>query len=135
MSFIDHFRGIASRCPSVGSTILLWYNVLSDNYLEEQLPHLYSFAKNKNMSIATYRENKSPLMIFHTPLSAEAFQELHILHQRMDSIQNQSIQKDTWIYYWGSDRYTSSKYYALPFKTITPLAPIVGIWKSKCSKK
>jgi hypothetical protein len=41
----------------------------------------YSFAKNKNISVAAFLQNNSLESQFHLPLSEQAFQEYHQLQQ------------------------------------------------------
>jgi hypothetical protein len=42
---------------------------------------------------------------------------------------------DIWIYPWGNEYFSSSKFYKLTFRSIQPLAPFIWIWQSKVWKK
>jgi hypothetical protein len=73
LKLADHFRGIASCKVGDGSTILFWSDIWNDNLLQQRLPRLYSFAKNKNISVATFLQNNSLERQFHLPFSEQAF--------------------------------------------------------------
>jgi hypothetical protein len=56
--FSHHFRGVASCKPHTGDTAaLLWHDVWNNHYLKEELPRLYSFARNKSISVQAYAAN------------------------------------------------------------------------------
>jgi hypothetical protein len=52
MKLSVHFRGIASATTGPGDTVLLWEDVWNGHYLSNELPRLFSFARNKKVSIA-----------------------------------------------------------------------------------
>jgi hypothetical protein len=65
----------------------------------------------------------------------EAFQEYQQMQQIIQQIQILGQEKDIWSYIWGSNRYSSSKFYHFPYKNVEPPPPFVWIWDSKCSNK
>jgi hypothetical protein len=103
--------------------------------LKDSLPRLYSFARNRNISVAKFLQSEDILEQFNLPLSAEAFQELQDLQTIIQGIQVQSNKADCWQYIWGSNRYSSKQFYNLPFKNIRPPPPFLWIWQSRCSNK
>lgn len=54
MKFYDHYRGIAAAKVSNGDTIMFWADVWNSHYLVTKLPRLYSFAKDKKISVAQF---------------------------------------------------------------------------------
>jgi hypothetical protein len=73
VKLFDLFRGIASCKVGDGSTSLFWSDVWNDHLLQQKLPRLYSFAKNKNISVVAFLQNDSLEAQFHLPLSDQAF--------------------------------------------------------------
>jgi hypothetical protein len=103
--------------------------------MQHKFPRLYSFAKNRDISVAQFLANNQIQEQFHLPLSVEAFQEHQQMQQIIQQIQISSQEKDIWHYIWGNNRYTSSKFYHSSYKNIQPPPPLVWIWDSKCSNK
>jgi hypothetical protein len=76
---------------------MFWSDVWND-LLHNRFPRLYSFAKNKQISVAQFLLNNSIQEQFHLPLSVQAFQEYQDLQQLIQGIQIQSEIKDKWTY-------------------------------------
>ena len=51
---IDHYRGIASPRIGDGSTFMLWNDVWNGHFLKNEYPRLFSFAKNQNITLASF---------------------------------------------------------------------------------
>jgi hypothetical protein len=51
-SLLIHFRGIASCKVGDGTTVLFWFDVWNEHLLHQQFPRLFSYAKNKDISVA-----------------------------------------------------------------------------------
>jgi hypothetical protein len=81
LKLADLFRGIATCKVGNGTTILFWYDVWNDHLLQHRFPKLYSFAKNKNISVAQFMLNNQNENQFHMPLSDQVFQEYHKMQQ------------------------------------------------------
>lgn len=77
----DKYRGIATAMVGPGDTVLLWEDVWNGHYLSNELPRLFSFARNRKISVAQYLINPDIQHNFHIPLSHQAAQELQILNQ------------------------------------------------------
>ncbi|KAJ1283790.1 hypothetical protein BS78_03G153800 [Paspalum vaginatum] len=135
MKYCDHYRGIANCKASNGTTVLLWNDVWNGCYLREELPRLFSFTKNENVSLAEFMADEEIQNHFHIPLTEQAYQELQELQVKILHVRSQDSQDDVWQYCWGSQIYSSRKFYALPFKSVTPPDTFHWIWKSKCCKK
>uniref|UniRef100_A0A0A9U841 Uncharacterized protein n=1 Tax=Arundo donax TaxID=35708 RepID=A0A0A9U841_ARUDO len=86
LRFSDHFRGIAAATAGNGSTILLWQDVCNGSYLKEELPRLFSFVRNDNISLQQFLHNPTPHDNFHVPLSMQALEELQVLQTTITQI-------------------------------------------------
>jgi hypothetical protein len=135
LKLCDLFRGIANCKIGDGSTVLFWSDLWNDNVMQIKYPRLYSFAKNKNISVAQFLTNNTLEMQFHLPLSEQAYQEYQSLQDYFQTFQVQQGAKDSWHYIWGNSTYTSSRFYNFPFSNIHPPAPFIWIWDSKCCNK
>ena len=135
LKLCDMFRGIAKCTFGDGSTVLFWSDLWNDNILESKFPRLYSFARNKNISVARFLSNNTLEAQFHLPLSEQAFQEFQSLQELIQDLQVDQNSKDSWEYIWGSKNYSSSKCYNFPYKNIQPPSPFLWIWNSKCCNK
>jgi hypothetical protein len=83
----DIFRGIATCKVGDGSTVLFWSDVWNDHLLQNKYPRLYSFAKNKQITVAQFLLNNQIESQFHLPLSVQAFQEYQDLQQLIQQLQ------------------------------------------------
>jgi len=135
LKLCDMFRGIATCKVGDGSTVLFWLDFWNDNIMQTKYPRLYTFAKNKNISVVQFLTNNTLEIQFHLPLSEQAYHEYQSLQDYLQIIQVQQEDKDTWQYIWGNNTYSSSKLYNLPYKNIQPPKPLVWIWDSKCCNK
>jgi hypothetical protein len=124
----DMFRGIATCRVGDGTTVLFWSNVWNGHLLQSKYPRLYSFAKNKQISVAQFLLNNQIEVQFHLILSVQAFQEYQELQQLIQQIQLSPGNKDSWQYIWGNDKYTSSKIYHLPYRNLNPPQQFIWIW-------
>jgi hypothetical protein len=93
------------------------------HFFSNELPRLFSFAKNKQITLAQFTSNSDVHHNFHTPLSEQAANELLQLHIIIEETQQNQLEKDVWGYIWGNRQYTSARYYALNFKYIEAPEP------------
>ena len=135
MESIDHFRGIAAPWTGNGSTFLLWQYIWNGQMLQSKFPHLFTYATNTNITLATYLNNQDIQANFQLPLSQVAMEEFHsfndYIHSQMQNLQG----NDVWTYSWGNAIYSSQKLYKKAFTSITPPDPFRWIWRTKLSKK
>jgi hypothetical protein len=82
LRLVDWFRGIAKCKVGDGSTVLFWEDIWNDHLLQQEYPRLYSFAKNKQVSVAHFLLNNGIDSQFHLPLSDQTFQEYQ-QHQQL----------------------------------------------------
>ena len=135
LKLCDLFRGISRCTVGNGSTVLFWSDVWNNNLLQDKFPRLYSYAKNKKISVAKFLTSNTLDSQFHLPLSEQAYQEYLGLQELIQNIQVQEDSKDSWHYMWGNSTYSSSKFYNFPYKHVSPPAPFLWIWQSKCCNK
>jgi hypothetical protein len=102
MKLSDQFRGIASATVGPGDTIMLWEDVWNDHFLTAELPRLFSYAKDKQITLAQFMLNPEIHQHFYTPLSQQVDEELCQLNQIIDQTQQNQQGKDTWGYIWGN---------------------------------
>jgi hypothetical protein len=134
LKLCDIFKGISQCSIGNGTTVMFWSDVWNGNIMEQKFPRLYSYAKNKNILVASFLQNNQFEQQFHVPLSVQTFQEYqemqHIIHQTQIS-----NEEDIWSYLWGDASYSTSKFYHLPYKNVQPPKPFLWIWNSSCSNK
>lgn len=79
VKLLHKFKGFASARIADGSTVLLWQDSWNDHFLQTELPHLFSFARNKNISYHKAINTTDLGLLFHLPLSTEAHSEFLML--------------------------------------------------------
>ena len=85
LKLCDLFRGISSCTVGNGSTVLFWSDVWN-NLLQDKFPRLYSYAKNKKISVAKFLTSNTLDSQFHLPLSEQAYQEYLGLQELIQNI-------------------------------------------------
>jgi hypothetical protein len=91
----DTYRGIAKCSIGDGSTVLFWSDIWNDLLLQDKFPRLFSFAKDKLISVATFFNTTQMSELFHIPLSFEAWQEYQALQIIIQGIQITGEEKDS----------------------------------------
>lgn len=74
-------------------------------------------------------------MLFHLPLSPQAFQELVTMQLQLQMVPYDSNTSDTWSFSWGNSQYTSRRLYQLAFKHLILPNTFKWVWKSKCTPR
>ena len=138
LKLCDLFRGIASCKVGDGKTVLFWHDLWNDNIRRNKYPRLFTFAKNQNISVATFLTQENLTDNFHLPLIEPANSELQQLLDEVQQIRESVIEpeeKDSWSYIWGNNTYSSAILYHFTFKNVHPPKPFLWIWESRCSNK
>jgi hypothetical protein len=102
-----------------------------------KLPHLASFAKNKDISVYDTVHTKFLEDLFHLPMSAEAyleFQELEVMCLEAQ-VTMQSSSKDIWTYIWGNANFTVKKAYMALIGVQPAPVQFTWIWDSSCQAR
>jgi hypothetical protein len=116
-----------------GRTTLLWHDKWGGTCKSEIFPKLWSFASNKDITINQARTVDIHEM-FNTPLSVEAFQQLHLLQDSIANLSHED-QQDKWLCTGNSSLYSSQKAY-IHMDGEEWTHPIYSwIWKTKCQPK
>jgi len=94
-----------ARCTiGNGASVSFWFDLWNTQCLHAQLSHIFSFAKNKMISVRDFMATEFMDDLFHLPLSTQAFQEIQIIDLLCQEF-NQSSNpnnSDKWSYIWGS---------------------------------
>jgi len=73
MKQLDKFKGIAKTDLNDGKTCLFWQDIWGQDCIPQlAYPELFSFAKNKAISVAEAKSLGNFHDLFHLPLSEEA---------------------------------------------------------------
>jgi hypothetical protein len=64
LKLCDIYIGIAKCSVGNGTTILFWSDVWNDHLLQDKFPRLYSFAKEKSISVARFLSTSQILKIY-----------------------------------------------------------------------
>jgi hypothetical protein len=93
MKFCDHFRGIASANVGRGDTTLLWQDVWNGHHLKSELPRIYSYARNRKISVSLLQHLRCSPALPHTHLKAGYPRTNHSIPNCQPSPSQQSRQR------------------------------------------
>jgi hypothetical protein len=125
---------MASVQVQSGDTCFLWHDSWGGTTLSLTMPHLFSFAKSKNVSVLKARSVPDVNQLFQLPLSQEAFDQLLALAQLLDELPD-SDQSDAWTYSWGSPLFAPTKAYKHLIGTRQVHISFTWLWKCSTQKK
>lgn len=114
--------------------VLLWSDVWNGNFLINKFPRLYSFTKNKNISVAQYISNQDIQRNFHIPLSRQALPRPRPKSNNSWGATTATGERCL-VLHLGSNKYIPSRFYSLSYQSITPPLPFTWIWNMRVSKK
>ena len=109
IKLIPMYKSLAVGKVGNGNTIMFWRDKWSTQKCQEKFPQLISFCKDEHVSFRKFITNSIDEK-FHTPLSAQAFQQLLELQQDLENHQL-TDSNDSWYTIEGSDAYSSMKIY------------------------
>lgn len=135
LKLLPEFKSLAAPELGSGRTALFWHDKWDQNVsLSDKAPELYSFAKNKMISVQKALSFDALTDLFQLPLSQIAFGQLQELQQ---TAQNTvlSLDNDKWMYSWGSSNFTAKKVYKRLAGHQGTHPAFSWIWKSKCQPK
>nr|TKV99500.1 hypothetical protein SEVIR_8G048388v2 [Setaria viridis] len=84
----------------------MWHEQVSS----QAYPHLYSFAKKKDISLQKAYLTHDLQELFHLPLPRQALSQLLLLATNLEGI-NFLDEKDIWTYIWSNGFFSASKAY------------------------
>lgn len=117
-----------------GETSLFWHDRWVNQPLSVVAPELYSFAKNKQISVHKAFNENEIANLFQLPLSQPAFLQMQEIHQIMQS-HPLNDSDDRWIYSWGSNNFASAKVYRILVGHENVHIIYKWLWKSQCQPK
>lgn len=97
LKFPCKFKGRASVKISNGHTCLLWDDIWNGNIRKLQFPELYSFAKDKSISLSKAHSSDPLCELFSLPLSVEAFGQFQNLQLKFSEVTLNEM-NDVWTY-------------------------------------
>lgn len=108
-----------------------------DHILAEEHPRAFSFASEEDISVKQFLAASSLSMVFHTPHSPQAFEEVHQIQANTSWVvlSPHSQGHDRWTYTWGSETYTAAQFYRFFFRENEAHKSYKWLWKSKCTMK
>jgi hypothetical protein len=110
LRLLQKFKGLASAIVYKGDTCFLWHDLWGGPTRSQALPQLFSFARQKNITILRAKSTEELAQLFTLPISEEAFQQLLALASDLNDIQDSGAD-DVWSYIWGSPNFSSVKAY------------------------
>ena len=95
-----------------------------------------SFLLQKNKRVTFNKEfHTEPLhLLFHLPLSVEAYNQFLLLENKVDNFQL-TADKDWWTYIWGTSQFSSQKAYRHLLGHADTHPVFKWLWKSCCQNK
>lgn len=134
LKLLDGFKGIALVNLQDGSTCFFWTDLWGGHVNSQSYPELFSFVKNKLLSLKKVSRLQPFHHLFHLPLSEEAFDPMLQLEARM-TLQQTTAENDVWTYIWGSLQFSSQKAYK-HLMGHTEIHPTYKwLWNSCCQNK
>jgi hypothetical protein len=135
MKYFDIYRQVTHCKLGNGETILFWSDNWNDWIIQESFPRLFSFAKDKLISVNEALQITDPAQAFHLPISSEAAGELRSLQDMLSGVVT-SNNNDQWLISNNkSGAFIPSQVYRMSFQHIPSHFPSQWIWKSKCTSK
>lgn len=134
MKLLHKFKALTLVTIEDGKSCFFWI----DNWMPQTpavtAPELYSYAKNKSISVQKAVSSDTFSDLFHLPVSQVTLAQMQDLQSNLLTI-NLSDGKDKWSYTWGSHLFSSSRVYkALVDHPVTHPA-FKWIWKCPCQPK
>jgi len=105
-----------------------------DQVLSQRFPELFSFAKNKQLTLVIGRTQNPLHSLFYLPLSQQAHSQMLHLEEIL-SQEHFSQEKDKWTYIWNSGKFLVKKTYKHlnGHQSIHPVYK--WLWASSCQAK
>lgn len=130
------FRGVAVCVPNKGDTISFWEDLIDGIVHSNVYPRLLNFAKEPRISLWKLRNAEPLLDYFRIPMTRQAYNEFLELQNELSEMPPAVLdENDRWVFIWGHQSYSSSKFYQYQFRSLQPHRSITWIWKTKCVPK
>jgi len=110
LKLLHKYKGMASVMISDGQSCLLWDDLWNGHVRKLQFPELYSFAKNKSISLSKALGTVTFHDLFILPVSIEAYNQLQDFQLELSEILLND-ENDRWTYIWGNNQFSFAKAY------------------------
>lgn len=107
LKLLPKFKNFTRVNDEDGQSCPFWTDNWAPNAPADAAPELYSFAKNKSISVHTALIAENYSDFFHLPLSQEALTQMQDLVHGMEHM-TLTEDRDKWSYIWGSTSFSSS---------------------------
>jgi len=109
---LPDFKNIVVPLIENGTSIIFWHDPWAHQNLSLAAPELFSFAKNKMISVHNVLSmgHDEFSNLFQLPLSQIAFLQMQNIQHVLSAIPLSNI-PDKWSYSWGSDKFAATKVY------------------------
>ena len=134
LKLLQKFKSLTTVKTEDGKTCLFWMDTWQQQPLADSVPELYSFAKNKAISIQKALQYEDFSDMFHLPLSQTALNQLLQVQNDASSIVL-TESKDKWGFIWGSMLFSSARIYEELVQHPAVHPAFRWIWKSPCQPK
>jgi hypothetical protein len=115
--------------------VLFWEDLWFPEILSLKYPCLFTFVRNRRISVKEVMEVDDLDTLFNLPLSEQAYTQLQDLQIDLNTMPHNVDQTDTWVFIWGSHEYSSQKFYTLAFRNMQVPLIFSWLWKSKCTPR
>ena len=134
LKLLPDFKSIATPHVENGESIFFWHDNWGNQSLVVEAPELFSYAKNKSISVQRAFSIDDFSSLFQLPLSQAVFLQMQDIQQLIVN-RPLSYNNDRWAYSWGSNNFASTKVYKLLMghSEIHPAFKL--LWKSQCQPK
>jgi hypothetical protein len=132
LKLLDWYKLFSSVTVRRGETCRFWLDKWSQEPLQLQYPQLFSFTRNKNISVQEFCSQTPIQDLFSLPVSTEAFQQMTILQSFLDHFLLLE-QDDIWKTNWGP--YSASRTYKYLIGHRQIHSVFRCLWKSCCQSK
>jgi hypothetical protein len=134
LQLVDKFKGMASVQIQDEKTCLLWEDQWEQGIKKLEFPELYSFTKQKDITVHEAKSLEAFQRNFHLRLSEEAYEQFRKLSESLDNITLQEA-KDSWVYIWNSNTFSCRKSYKQLSGHLPALLVFSWLWKCSCQNK
>ena len=134
LKILKDYKDLATVLIRNGQTCQLWEDNWSDIPAKLKFPEIFSFTKNKIISVSKAKDQIQFSQLFHLPLSDLAHSQMINLANILDSTQL-TDECDSWGYVWGSNIFAATKAYKKLIGQHSVHLAFRWLWKTFCQPK
>lgn len=122
---MDTYKSLVVCNPHSDKSILFWRDNLNNVCLQQQWPHLFSFAANPNITAYDMIRTDDLTCHFHLTLSTAAYEQFIQLNEFIQNCTS-SAENDEWTYIWSKKSFIPAKPMRPKLSTLTSLPAFIG---------